>query len=483
MNDGRQIYSKSLKKTLVKSQHESVQKSIDSKPNTPNSLRRFLTDGLDECHIILPFEQSVYFPVNFKSALSKDYSEVVSLYKVGVDLHNKHLVGGRFPDDGFEWFNEPEISDFQSRLYTSFSSIGKALAHKKRRKSPYEAQLFLFKNVTSPLDDFTWKDGCRLDFLFQHAIDLLVQSYLSCFLGGYINAPQNTTLNNRAPIAHKNFCKTPLETQFLDEQIKLYNVQDYMSIEDTVREVSKALLPNTTQPSISNESLLFDIYELIPLYIKSWSPDSNRILLNEHLAVYLMMDYGFPSFVIGNVDVKAINLATSTLRFSWTITNEFRSAGKLDISPEIIKNLGDFVLNEFHDKLVSLFAIRKTRTKQDEPTEYVNDYIYEVADFTSKYHQALSNIGSVKENQHLDTPRINVPSMMMSSFFTFMQKTFDCNVHNGKGSEMKIWRNGSKIYSLGRHKQEQKIPSLLIKKILKRLDITTEEWLRLLQKD
>jgi hypothetical protein len=46
---------------------------------------------------------------------------------------------------------------------------------------------------------------------------------------------------------------------------------------------------------------------------------------------------------------------------------------------------------------------------------------------------------------------------------------------------MKIWRKGYKIYTLGRHKQDQKTPSLLIKKVLKRLDITTEGWLILLK--
>ncbi|MFQ3277905.1 MAG: hypothetical protein ACI9VO_001358 [Colwellia sp.] len=71
--------------------------------------------------------------------------------------------------------------------------------------------------------------------------------------------------------------------------------------------------------------------------------------------------------------------------------------------------------------------------------------------------------------------------MMMSPFFTFMQKTFNCRVDNAKGSEMKIWRKGYKIYTLGRHKQDQKTPSLLIKKVLKRLDITTEGWLILLK--
>jgi hypothetical protein len=272
-----------------------------------------------------------------------------------------------------------------------------------------------------------------------------------------------------------------MEARFLDDQIRLYNLRDYVLLEEAVKEVSQGLRPNKTDPSMSNGALLFDIYELIPLYINSWSPDKNKVLLNNQFAVYLMMDYGFPSFVIGCDNDNAVNLATSTFRFSWTITNELRCAGKLDIDPSAINSLGDFILREFHDKLISLFAIRKTKTKKDEPIECVYEYMYEVADFTTNYHQVLSKNEDIEASYDSKAKSNNIPSMMMSSFFTFMQKEFNCNVDNGKGSEMKIWRSGSKIYTLGRHKQDQKIPSLLVKKILKRLGITAEEWLNSLK--
>lgn len=477
MNNSRPIFSKTLKKDLVKDYRESVNESLESKVGVPNSLKKFLTDTNDTSYVVSKFEQRVFFPANFRSALKGNYSVVVDFFEEGIELHNKYIAGCRFPDDGFEWFNQPELSDFQGRLFRAFSNLGKTLAHKKRRKSAYEAQGFLFKNVTSPLDKYTWKEGCRLDFLFQQSFDLLVQSYLSQFVSDSIQASNDINLDYGISIDHKKMCQTPLESHFLDEQIKLYNVQDYVIAEDIIEGLASGLVCTDTKSAISNEDLLFDIYELIPLYIKSWSPDKNKIVLNDQLAIFLVMDYGFPSFVLGKIDDEAANLITSTFRFSWSVTNEFRCWAKLDVESEALQKIGDFVLKEFHDKLVSLFAIRKSEVKKIEPTEYVNDYAYEVADFTTKYYQALSISDSVKENQCSDAQRINVPSMMMSSFFTFMQKTFDCKVDNGKGSEMKIWRNGSKIYTLGRHKQDQKIPSLLIKKVLKRLNITTEEWL------
>lgn len=474
MNNSRPIFSKALKKDLTKNYRELVNESVERKVGVPNSLKKFLTDTHDTSYVVSKFEQKVFFPVNFKSALEGNYSTVVGFFEEGVELHNKYIAGCRFPDDGLEWFNQVELSDFQDRLFSAFSSLGKALAYKKRRKSAYEAQLFLFKNVTSPLDSFTWKGGCRLDFLFEASFDLLVQSYLSEFINVI-------TFDDEMAIDYQKICKTPSEVEFLDEQIKLYNVQQYLITEKMVDVLSDGLVYTDTKPVINNEDLLFDIYELIPLYIKSWSPDKNKIVLNDELAIFLLMDYGFPSFVIGQAEDKAVNHTTSAFRFSWSVTNDFRCRAKLDLESEALKKIGDFVLNEFHDKLVALLAVRKPETKNIDSVEYANDYAYEVADFTEKYHQALSGTELVEVSHQLNGRSANVPSMMMSSFFTFMQKTFDCNVDNGKGSEMKIWRNGSKIYTLGRHKQDQKIPSLLIKKILKRLDITTEDWLNSLK--
>lgn len=475
MNDNRPIFSKTLKKNLTSSYKESVNKSVESKVGIPDSLKNFVTETDEVSYIVSTFDQSVFFPVNFRSALKSDYSLVVGLYEEGIELHNKYIAGCRFPDDGFEWFNQSEISDFQSRLYSEFSYIGKALAHKKRRKSAYEAQSFLFKNVTSPLDKFTWQEGCRLDFLFQHSIDVLVQSYLSEFVNGVMHFPAKYTPDYCISIDYKKLCKTPSEASFLAEQIALYNVQDYVLAESAIEELSSTLVNSETESVINHEDLLFDIYELIPLYIKSWSPDKNKIVLNEQLAIFLTMDYGFPSFVLGKPEGKAENYIASTFRFSWSVTNEFRCWAKSDAKSEVLTKLGNYVLREFHDRLVSLFAIRKSEAKKDDSIHNNDDYLYQVADFTTKYYQVLNE--GVIESQDTDRKRHHVPSMSMSSFFTFMQKAFDCKIDNGKGSEMKIWRSGTKIYTLGRHKRDQRMPSLLIKKVLKRLEIPAEEWL------
>ena len=101
--------------------------------------------------------------------------------------------------------------------------------------------------------------------------------------------------------------------------------------------------------------------------------------------------------------------------------------------------------------------------------------------FVNSYHTILHDQeqkGSVKAV----SATLHVPSLMLSRLITFMKDNFQCSVAQGKGSEVKIWRDGSKIYTIGRHKKDYKVPSFLIVKIIKRLNIPKTEWLATLKK-
>ncbi|WP_028763590.1 hypothetical protein [Shewanella colwelliana] len=484
MENGKPIFSKSLKKDLVKRQNEIRNSSLDSREDLLPALKERLRGGEDKRHSVLPFEKSVFFPVIFREALKGRYSIVTALYEEAIELHNLYMAGGRFPEDSFEWFNQPEISVLQQKLREEFAAIGKELAYKKRRKTTYEAQLFLFKNVLSPLDQFTWVNGCRLDFFFELSIDLLAQSFMSEFIQPHVKLPSPLDFYGATEIDYRSFCQSPTEGNVLAEQMGLYNLRDYIVAEACIKDVLSQII--SSQIGLSDvkllterDSILFDIYELIPLYIKSWDSNKNKILINDELAIFLFMEYGFPSFAIGKPADKAESFSTTTFRFGWSVTNDFWCYAKQDCKLKELEVLGDFVLNEFHQKLLALYSIRQNeRTKST--VVYDADSEIELADFTYEYHKSLgeSALGNALESPVITKPAARpVPSVTMSYFFNFMKKAFECQVENGKGSEMKIWRKGTKIYTLGRHKQDQQIPSFLIKKILKRLGISQNEWL------
>jgi hypothetical protein len=478
------LFSKSVKKQLSKEYDEDLLKSLDNKKNLYQPLKEFLTDKSGNTHSVREFTKPVYFPVNLKNALKGEYSRVFDLYKEAIEIHNEFIAGTRSPNDAFEWFNTSVVVNLIQNIEQVFSDIGKKIAYKKRRRSAYEAQKFLFENVLSPLDKFTWQVDCKLDLFFQHGIDLLCQSYLSEFVknGFQFNS---TLLTGSFTINWQSFCHTPKEAHVIQEQMKLYNVADYVLMENTIRDIASKIQTTVLyEPSIK-EQVLFDIFELIPLYIKSWDASRSKIVINESITIFIFLDFGFPSFVIGTAEDRPELLKASTLRFSWGVNHSLRSEGKRDCCIPELEVLGDCVLEKLYETLISLYAIRKPENTiliNEELVEYSKvSESQQLTDFTEQYHQILSS--KMEDNSlTISESKSVVPSMSMSVFFKFMKTNFDCNVDEGKGSEMKIWRVGHNIYTLGRHKKDPQIHSFLIKKIIKRMGISRTKWLEVLSK-
>lgn len=141
-----------------------------------------------------------------------------------------------------------------------------------------------------------------------------------------------------------------------------------------------------------------------------------------------------------------------------------------------MKKLEAFALSKFHDLFIELYSKRKVHKQAKQEEDWSNN------DFVYNYHDsiALSNVADITDDE--SELLVNyIPSIKMSRFFTLMIDQFDCHVEGGKGSEVKIWRDGSKIFTIGRHKKDQKIPSWLVKNILTRIGIDRVSWLSTLK--
>jgi len=75
-----------------------------------------------------------------------------------------------------------------------------------------------------------------------------------------------------------------------------------------------------------------------------------------------------------------------------------------------------------------------------------------------------------QESQH--STRLSARSQQVFSVLTRL----GCEVSQGKGSEIKIYRPGAKIFTLGHHKRNERLGWSLIRRILKRLEIPVHQW-------
>jgi hypothetical protein len=53
-----------------------------------------------------------------------------------------------------------------------------------------------------------------------------------------------------------------------------------------------------------------------------------------------------------------------------------------------------------------------------------------------------------------------------------------CEVRQGKGSEIVVFRPGGHHFRLGHHDKNPYVPTILIKNLLLRLNISFDEWLK-----
>ena len=178
-------------------------------------------------------------------------------------------------------------------------------------------------------------------------------------------------------------------------------------------------------------------------------------------------------------------MALSVDRYGWLVTGDFLSFAKFDTSNPNLKIIENALLPKLHEMLVALYVKRRTapvitgdsvaavgRVSLDTPESFSDRYL----GILHNNVDCCSTTGASESDQVLSKPSL-IPALSMFRFFEFMAKEFDCHYENGKGSEMKIWRDGSRIYTLGRHGRDPKISSVLIRRVLKRLNIASDEWL------
>jgi len=59
----------------------------------------------------------------------------------------------------------------------------------------------------------------------------------------------------------------------------------------------------------------------------------------------------------------------------------------------------------------------------------------------------------------------------------FLADRFGRDVRPGKGSEISVYSEGGRIFTLGRHRRHNEVSLLIVKQLRKRLMISPHEWL------
>jgi hypothetical protein len=125
--------------------------------------------------------------------------------------------------------------------------------------------------------------------------------------------------------------------------------------------------------------------------------------------------------------------------------------------------------------LLSLFA--RTRIGQRKESQKISEqynYIpYEI-------ESSIDELELEKLELCLREPQVTsrlFSSIKLSRFKPLMEEQFNCTFSSGKGSEVKIQRPGTRIMTLGCHKQDIDLLPYKIKQILKRIEVSVENFI------
>ena len=230
--------------------------------------------------------------------------------------------------------------------------------------------------------------------------------------------------------------------------------------------------PETILTFDRRKAIIDDIFEMRQYFFKGWDAAKHRFAHN-NLIIQIELQSATPELMILPCDYS------QQLRYECieTIILEDQTyTSTLSNSPYCFSGVfDDVLLKKTHDYLVELFARtrigqRKARSPISEPYNYT-PYEIELTDDIVE----LEKLDLCLSTQQ-DTGRL-FSLIKLSKFRSVMESQFECTFSSGKGSEIKIQRLGSRIMTLGCHKQDIDLSPYKIKQILKRLEMSIGDFI------
>ncbi|KIG16399.1 hypothetical protein DB30_04566 [Enhygromyxa salina] len=231
------------------------------------------------------------------------------------------------------------------------------------------------------------------------------------------------------------------------------------------------------------QSLANDIEEVRPFLVRAMRPERFMIMLGEHLhaAPIWILLRGHLALVFAGSERQLLE-GMQRQHYPYQLMIGFdgllrhplfhwRTAAQLP-APALGANLT--VVRAIHTKLLAAFAridvaaiLREPRAANEqeiEPLAQANALLAEADGEDDTSDGRDPKLGSLRLS-----PR-------MSQLLTRLERDFDCRVRAGKGSEISIYRPGGRIFTLGRHKRNDRIRWPHVRQILRTLTIDEADW-------
>lgn len=146
-------------------------------------------------------------------------------------------------------------------------------------------------------------------------------------------------------------------------------------------------------------------------------------------------------------------------------------------SPDVIRwTLG--ALRPIHEHLFRLWDAVGPRPWEVRGDDHDQDELEAIATAV----EALEDDEGDPDEATDSRPRVRVPAVRTNKLLSVLEGHFGCEVSRGKGSEITVFREGGRIYTLPGHKRNTHYPTWMIRALLKTVGIPAREFAEVVSK-
>lgn len=440
------------------------------------------------------------------SIASKDLGN--QLLEETLELNNR-FAGIAFRQIEAQLAGDPACIDLQQRIIDWSEDVAAQVLYKMRNRvkaSPIDAFNFAYFNIVSPLDTQVVHGTDRLFMLlWDVVVDMLPFKFWDEMIArpGHMRLEHDIAGDHFATLIQNSSAGLNVDIAKLNGIISLYGIEADTYLHNIVlapllRQLDgDQTLPGPDQQREKYAAMFLDILEAAPYLIAS--DRSERFIFE------LPGQAGFGAFqftagqrcaqmVFSDTRDRLLNgLRTATARCaliigydgSWSsYMHPWRTLEKV-YGREHAQLIAYWMLSQVHDRITSDYLkIERYFLHAEHHTDGAEEQegaIEETLAFVALAKAAPGNIlpeEGCQEGERSDAyERFALPALRRQYFFKLLALC-GARIEQGKGSEIKLLRDGARPFRLGNHYgNNPTIPAFLASNILKRLAVSRDEWL------
>lgn len=428
---------------------------------------------------------------------------------------NNEFVGVSFRTAEVILAVDPVLLALHSEITDWGMAVAREVAFKLRHQAksdPVRAFLSAYDGFICAVDDnIAHCPASVFPFAWSTLVDVLVVQLFDQLLlrPGHCKVVHDKTGKNQPYMSFSALAMRATNIEQLERVFSVFAIEPYVYLQKVFLEPllaalrADASLPTPDRCRLLYEQMFSDLLEAAPYLMSSDRAERFMFSVPGTTAVAtitFLSAHGCARFAIGDDEIglakglhsnfyrAALNIGYDSLISSWghrgrTLAEAFGAEAGHLLSYWLLKQVHERMLNDYLSIAnYYLQGAQKGRSDDENAEDEQGALAYvawaKASDANTDQHENADNDGATNgEMFNVSPTQGTLPHLRRRYFFKLLERC-GAQIEQGKGSEIKLLRKTKRPFRLGNHYgSNPTIPAFLAAEILKRLEITEQEWL------